>query len=85
MAGPTIQVQDALLERYRALTPNSHAAFLRACQSMPGGSKGAYYYAPYPITMARGEGCVLHDIDGRHFVDLPTIIQRKSWAMCILP
>ena len=36
---------------------------------MPGGAKGAYFYPPYPLTMERGEGCHLVDVDGRRFVD----------------
>jgi glutamate-1-semialdehyde 2,1-aminomutase len=67
--GATVEVRDKLLDEYCAATPNSRAAFERARQSMPGGAKGAYFYAPYPITMARGEGCILYDVDGRRYVD----------------
>ena len=36
---------------------------------MPGGVKGAYFYRPYPLTIERGEGCYLYDLDGRKLVD----------------
>lgn len=36
---------------------------------MPGGAKGAYFYKPYPLTIARGEGVYLYDVDGRRYVD----------------
>ena len=37
---------------------------------MPGGlAKGAYFNPPYPLTMARGEGCEVEDIDGRRYID----------------
>lgn len=59
----------SLEESYRAGSPRSQAAFEQACTVMPGGAKGAYFYKPYPLTMARGEGCYLYDIDGRQYVD----------------
>ena len=36
---------------------------------MPGGVKGAYYYEPYPLTVERGEGCYVYDLDGRRLAD----------------
>lgn len=54
---------------YCNASPRSREAFERGRTVMSGVAKGAYYYAPYPLTMARGEGCYLHDIDGRKFVD----------------
>ena len=54
---------------YRERTPKSFEAFERSCESMPGVAKGAYYYAPYPITIERAEGCHLHDVDGNRYVD----------------
>jgi glutamate-1-semialdehyde 2,1-aminomutase len=68
-AGTTVQTHDGVLDAYRAATPNSRNEFERARKTMPGGAKGAYFYAPYPVTMARGEGCHLWDVDGRHYVD----------------
>ncbi|MEM7131020.1 MAG: aspartate aminotransferase family protein [Chloroflexota bacterium] len=56
-------------ETYRAESPRSLEQFERDRKSMPGGAKGAYFYKPYPLTMQRGEGCYLYDIDERQFVD----------------
>ena len=58
-----------LQEAYRQASPRSAKAFERACRSMPGGAKGAYFYPPYPLQMERAEGCHLYDLDGRCYVD----------------
>ena len=54
---------------YRTANPRSHAEFEPTKKSMPGVAKGAYYVQPFPLTMARGEGCFLEDIDGHRYVD----------------
>ena len=54
---------------YAAENPTSRAQFERDRRSMPGGAKGAYFYKPYPLTMQRGEGCYLYDVDERERVD----------------
>ena len=59
----------ALEEDYRARTPRSQELFERARKTMPGGAKGAYFHQPYPLTMARGEGCYLYDVEGQQYVD----------------
>ena len=58
-----------LEEDYRARTPRSQELFERARKTMPGGAKGAYFHQPYPLTMARGEGCYLYDVEGQRYVD----------------
>ena len=57
------------IDTYRENSPNSAAAFERARKVLPGGVKGAYYFDPYPLTVSRGEGCYLYDVDGRRYVD----------------
>jgi glutamate-1-semialdehyde 2,1-aminomutase len=59
----------ALHERYRAASPRSRECFEQGRAVMCGAAKGAYFYEPYPLTMQRGEGCFLYDIDGQRFVD----------------
>jgi len=54
---------------FRGRTPRSRDAFRRSGEVMPGVAKGAYYYAPYPVTMERADGCYLYDIDGNRYVD----------------
>ncbi|MDE0428316.1 MAG: aspartate aminotransferase family protein [Caldilineaceae bacterium] len=65
----TDQTETAIEATYRTESPASLEQFERDCESMPGGAKGAYYYGPYPLTMQRGEGCYLFDIDERRRVD----------------
>ena len=63
--GTTQSVED----RFRAASPRSRERFERVRLLMAGAAKGAYFYPPYPLTMERGEGCHLYDLDGRRFVD----------------
>lgn len=56
-------------DSYREASPCSQTSFEQACRVMPGGAKGAYFFKPYPLTMVRGEGCYLYDLDGRKYVD----------------
>lgn len=56
-------------ERYRSKTPRSHDAFKQMGAVMPGVAKGAYYYAPYPITIDHADGCYLYDLDGNQYID----------------
>ena len=68
----TLDLEDKtaeLEERYRASSPKSAAYFEQGREPMAGPAKGAYYYPPYPLVMARGEGCHLEDIEGRRYVD----------------
>ena len=59
----------SLEESYRIRNPRSREHFERGRGVMPGGAKGAYFYKPYPLTIARGEGVYLYDVDGRRYVD----------------
>ena len=63
------QTATTIEAAYRTESPGSQEQFEKDCESMPGGAKGAYYYAPHPLTMQRGEGCYLYDIDERRRVD----------------
>ena len=63
------QLTTTLEESFRQASPRSLQYFERACAVMPGGAKGAYFYRPYPLTVASGEGCHLLDVEGRRFVD----------------
>ena len=63
------EVTSSLEAAYCAATPCSQEWFARVCGVMPGGAKGGYFYKPYPLTMVRGEGCYLYDVDGRRYVD----------------
>lgn len=62
---------NSIEQRYRARTPASAAIGARAARVLPGGdTRSVTYYPPYPLTIARGAGPFLWDIDGNHYVDL---------------
>jgi glutamate-1-semialdehyde 2,1-aminomutase len=57
-------------EAYRAANPKSAAQHEAACAAMPGGStRSSIYVEPFPLTMAKGEGAHLWDVDGHEYVD----------------
>jgi len=64
-----VRQPDAISARYSHARPRSQAQFDRDRQVMPGGVKGAYYHTPYPLTMDRGDGCYVWDVDGHRYVD----------------
>jgi glutamate-1-semialdehyde 2,1-aminomutase len=57
-------------ELYRARNPKSLAQHRQACAAMPGGNtRSAIHVDPFPLTMARGAGARLWDIDGHEYAD----------------
>ncbi len=57
-------------EAYVAHNPKSLARYVEATAVMPGGNtRTVLHYAPFPLAMARAEGCRLWDMDGREYVD----------------
>ncbi|HEV2098685.1 MAG TPA: aspartate aminotransferase family protein [Stellaceae bacterium] len=57
-------------ERYRASNPKSLAQHRAACMAMPGGNTRASIHAdPFPLTISRGEGARLWDLDGHEYAD----------------
>jgi glutamate-1-semialdehyde 2,1-aminomutase len=50
--------------------PKSEAAHLEALSVMPGGNtRSVLFYPPFPLTIARGEGKRLWDVDGHAYTD----------------
>ena len=61
---------SAIREKYLQRTRGSAEAHARASKVMPGGtSRQAAYWAPYPLTVERGEGAEFWDIDGNHYLE----------------
>ena len=61
----------AATDRFRAANPKSLAQHSAATAVMPGGNtRTVLYHDPFPLTIARGEGCRLWDLDGHEYVDL---------------
>lgn len=56
--------------RFAAANPKSAAAYADACVGMPGGNtRTVLFYPPFPLMLAKGEGCRLTDLDGHEYVD----------------
>src|SRR5215831_5321601 len=68
-----IDIKAALAEAeelYRVCNPESFAQHRDACTAMPGGNtRSAIHVDPFPLTMTRGEGARLWDLDGHEYVD----------------
>jgi glutamate-1-semialdehyde 2,1-aminomutase len=59
-----------LHEEFTATRPLSGAAHRRAMQSLPGGNtRSVLHFKPYPLTMARGVGSEVWDVDGHRYID----------------
>lgn len=65
------EVEADVLADYRASSPRSAALHEAARKVMPGGdTRTVAFHAPYPLTIGSGEGCEVHDADGRAYIDL---------------
>src|SRR6202022_4274214 len=73
MTATNIDIRAALgdaEELYRAHNPKSLAQHRLACTAMPGGNtRSAIHVDPFPLTIVRGEGARLWDIDGHEYAD----------------
>jgi glutamate-1-semialdehyde 2,1-aminomutase len=55
---------------YKRLTPASRALWDRALGSLPAGNtRTTIFYEPYPVYIARGDGCRVTDVDGIERID----------------
>ena len=73
MTGRNMSLEAALadaVERYVAANPASAARHEEACRSLPGGNtRTVLHYDPFPLSMAKGEGARLEDLDGHEYRD----------------
>jgi len=61
---------DEAKENYVTSAPSSLARYVEAATVMPGGNtRTVLHYAPFPLAMARAQGCRMWDADGREFID----------------
>lgn len=64
---------DALsdtVRRYQEATPRSRDRHEQSCRAMPGGNtRTILHYDPYPVTITRGEGCTVWDLDDNRYTD----------------
>lgn len=67
------RLADALAEvkeRFRAANPKSLERWQDAHSVMPGGNtRTVLHYEPFPVTVIRGEGTYLYDMDGHRYTD----------------
>ena len=68
---PTLQdLASEAAARYTAANPLSQASFERSTGFLPGAdTRTVNHYAPFPVTIVRGEGARLYDLDGHEYVD----------------
>jgi glutamate-1-semialdehyde 2,1-aminomutase len=68
---PTLaEALDHAVSRYTGSNPQSARQYERAVQVMPGGNtRSVLFYGPFPLAIARGEGCRLWDADGHEYID----------------
>lgn len=58
------------IETYVKKTPKSRELYDKSIQILPGGIGGsAASYEPYPMTVERGEGAKIWDVDGNEYLD----------------
>ena len=73
MTARNLTLDVALAEaeaRYAADNPASAARYEDACRSLPGGNtRTVLFYEPFPLSMAKGEGARLRDLDGHEYRD----------------
>ena len=61
---------EEVREKYISSNPESRVKNAEAKQVMPGGNtRTALYYSPFPVTIARGEGAHIWDVDGHSYAD----------------
>jgi glutamate-1-semialdehyde 2,1-aminomutase len=64
-------LHSPICDRYLARTPQSGDAYRRACRSLAGGtSRQTGHWFPYPLTLTRGNGWQIWDLDGHEYLDL---------------
>jgi glutamate-1-semialdehyde 2,1-aminomutase len=69
----THDIDQALADAHRRFTeanPASRAQFEAQVRYLPGANtRSVLFYAPFPLTIARGEGAALWDADGHRYAD----------------
>ena len=65
----TAALEDAEA-RFAEANPTSAGLYEQACRAMPGGNtRTVLYYPPFPVSLARGDGCYIEDADGHRYAD----------------
>lgn len=68
--GEAEQIRSAILGDYRARTSRSAFCYQRASRVLAGGTTGNLrHFHPYPLYFTAGQGSVVEDVDGNHYLD----------------
>ncbi|MEM9416576.1 MAG: aminotransferase class III-fold pyridoxal phosphate-dependent enzyme [Planctomycetota bacterium] len=69
--------------RYAAANPKSALAHQAAARHLPGGNtRTVLHYEPFPLTMVRGEGPELIDLDGHRYIDCVSEYSAGLYGHC---
>lgn len=70
--GPELaRIADEIQQEYVGRTSASARAYERAKRSMPGGdTRTVAFHSPYPLTIVKGQGYELTDLDGNTYIDV---------------
>jgi glutamate-1-semialdehyde 2,1-aminomutase len=67
---PAINAVRSIETVYRARTPCSATMHDEARRYFPGAvTRSVAFFPPYPVYVARGTGCHVHDVDGNEYID----------------
>ena len=73
-AARNLTLDDAVADveaRYVTAHPNSKARYERALKTMPGANtRTVLHYDPFPVTVVKGDGARVTDLDGHQYVDM---------------
>lgn len=73
-AAQNVTLDDAVADveaRYVTAHPNSKARYERALKTMPGANtRTVLHYDPFPVTVVKGEGARVTDLDGHQYIDM---------------
>jgi glutamate-1-semialdehyde 2,1-aminomutase len=65
------QSESRAIEKFKKRTKESASLHEKARKYLPGGNtRTATFFKPYPVFVARGEGCKFYDVDGNVYLDL---------------
>jgi glutamate-1-semialdehyde 2,1-aminomutase len=63
-------VAERILDTYRQRTKRSQEIFIRAAQTLEGGTtRTSVFFSPYPCYVKEGRGCRITDVDGNVRID----------------
>ncbi|MFC8277261.1 aspartate aminotransferase family protein [Streptomyces sp. NPDC057271] len=63
-------IESDIFDEYLQRTTRSQQQYQEAARWLPGGdTRTINHYSPYPVVLDRGDGCLIHDVDGNSYID----------------